>query len=72
VLPQIIVALAVAGPWADSRNAMGRRIVLMIGFSMLPPALRGVSRRLKNPTVLVAAQIFDGIAGASFRDHGGR
>jgi MFS family permease len=37
----------------------------MIGFSMLP--LRCVVfASTQNPTVLVAAQIFDGIAGASF------
>jgi MFS family permease len=64
VLPQIIVALAspAVGRFAER---YGRRIVLMIGFSMLP--LRCVVfASTQNPGVLVAAQIFDGIAGASF------
>jgi MFS family permease len=64
VLPQIIVALAspAVGRFAER---YGRRIVLMIGFSMLP--LRCVVFAVtQNPTVLVAAQIFDGVAGACF------
>jgi MFS family permease len=64
VLPQIIVALAspTVGRLAER---YGRRVVLMIGFSMLP--LRCVVFALsQNPTVLVAAQLFDGIAGACF------
>ena len=64
VLPQIIVALAspAVGRFAER---YGRRIVLMIGFSMLP--LRCVVfAATQNPAVLVAAQVFDGIAGACF------
>jgi MFS family permease len=64
VLPQIIVALAspAVGRFAER---YGRRIVLMIGFSMLP--LRCVVfATTQNPTVLVAAQLFDGVAGACF------
>jgi MFS family permease len=64
VLPQIIVALAspAVGRFAER---YGRRIVLMVGFSMLP--LRCVVfATTQNPAVLVAAQAFDGIAGACF------
>jgi MFS family permease len=64
VLPQIIVALAspTVGRFAER---YGRRIVLMIGFSMLP--LRcAVFATTQNPTLLVAAQLFDGVAGACF------
>lgn len=64
VLPQIIVALAspAVGRFAER---YGRRIVLMIGFSMLP--LRCVVfATSQNPTLLVAAQVFDGVAGACF------
>src|ERR1700722_17047774 len=62
VLPQIIVALAspAVGRFAER---YGRGIVLMIGFSMLP--LRcAVFAATQNPTILVAAQVFDGVAGS--------
>jgi MFS family permease len=64
VLPQIIVALAspTVGRLAETR---GRRIVLMIGFGMLP--LRGLLFAFTvNPAFLVALQVFDGIAAACF------
>jgi MFS family permease len=64
VLPQIIVALAspTVGHFSER---YGRRIVLTVGFAMLP--LRCVIFALtQNPWVLVAAQVFDGIAGACF------
>jgi MFS family permease len=64
VLPQIIVALAspAVGRFAD---AYGRRIVLMVGFGMLP--LRCLLfTTTQNPTLLVAIQALDGIAGAGF------
>ena len=64
VLPQIIVALAspTVGQFSER---YGRRIVLTIGFAMLP--LRCVIFALtQNPWVLVAAQVFDGVAGACF------
>src|SRR5271156_4364736 len=64
VLPQIIVALAspAVGRLAESR---GRRIVLMIGFCMLP--LRGILfATSSNPTLVVAVQALDGIGGACF------
>jgi MFS family permease len=64
VLPQIIVALAspAMGRLAERR---GRRIVLMIGFCMLP--LRGLLFATStNPILVVAVQALDGIGGACF------
>jgi MFS family permease len=64
VLPQIIVALASpsVGRLAERR---GRRIVLIIGFCMLP--LRGLLFATSaNPTLVVAVQALDGIGGACF------
>jgi MFS family permease len=64
VLPQIIVALMspAVGRLAQSR---GRRIVLLIGFCMLP--LRGLLfATSNNPTLVVAVQALDGIGGACF------
>jgi MFS family permease len=64
VLPQIIVAIASpsVGRFAER---YGRRIVLMVGFSMLPLRCM-VFAGTQNPTILVAAQVFDGLAGACF------
>src|ERR1700728_285596 len=64
VLPQIIVALTspAVGRLAQSR---GRRIVLLIGFCMLP--LRGLLFATStNPTLVVAVQALDGIGAACF------
>jgi MFS family permease len=64
VLPQIIVALAspAMGRLAERR---GRRLVLLIGFCMLP--LRGLMFATStNPTLVVAVQALDGIGGACF------
>jgi MFS family permease len=64
VLPQIIVAFAspAVGRFA---GRYGRRIVLMLGFSMLP--LRCIVFAFtQNPSILVAAQVFDGVAAACF------
>jgi MFS family permease len=64
VLPQIIVAIAspAMGRLAERR---GRRIVLIIGFCMLP--LRGLLFATStNPVLVVAVQALDGIAGACF------
>jgi MFS family permease len=64
VLPQIIVALAspAMGRLAERR---GRRIVLLIGFCVLP--LRGLLfATSSNPALVVAVQALDGIAGACF------
>jgi MFS family permease len=64
VLPQVIVALAspAVGRFA---GRYGRRIVLMVGFSMLPLRCLLFSAT-QNPTLLVAVQALDGIAGACF------
>ena len=64
VLPQIIVAAAspAVGRFAER---YGRRIVLIVGFSMLP--LRCLLFAFtQNPTLIVALQVFDGVAGACF------
>jgi MFS family permease len=64
VLPQIVVALTspAVGRFADR---YGRRIVLIIGFTMLP--LRAVIfATTANPTLVIAVQVLDGIAGAGF------
>jgi MFS family permease len=64
VLPQIIVAFAspTVGRFAER---YGRRIVLLIGFSMLPLRCL-VFATTQNPTLLVAVQLLDGVAGAAF------
>ncbi len=64
VLPQVIVALAspAVGRFAER---YGRRIVLMVGFGMLP--LRCLLyATTQNPSLLVAVQVLDGVAGACF------
>jgi MFS family permease len=64
VLPQIIVALAspTVGRVAER---YGRRLVLIIGFVMLP--LRGLFFAMTtNSVLLVALQALDGIAAACF------
>ncbi len=64
VLPQVVVALAspAVGRFAER---YGRRIVLVVGFSMLPLRCL-VFAMTQSPSVLVAAQVFDGIAAACF------
>jgi MFS family permease len=64
VLPQIIVAASspAVGRLAEQR---GRRVALLIGFSMLP--VRGLLFATStNPTLVVAVQALDGIGGACF------
>jgi MFS family permease len=64
VVPQIIVAIAspAVGRLAERR---GRRIVLIIGFCMLP--VRGLLFAVStNPALVVAVQALDGIGGACF------
>jgi MFS family permease len=64
VLPQIVVALAspAVGRFADRH---GRRLVLIVGFVMLP--LRAVIfSTTSNSTLVIAVQLLDGIAGAGF------
>jgi MFS family permease len=64
VLPQIIVALAspAVGRFADR---YGRRLVLIIGFLMLPMRAL-VFSTTSNSVLVIAAQVLDGIAGAGF------
>jgi MFS family permease len=64
VLPQIVVAIAspAVGRFADR---YGRRLVLIVGFVMLP--LRAlVFSTTANSTLVIAVQVLDGVAGASF------
>ncbi|MGD0490421.1 MAG: MFS transporter [Steroidobacteraceae bacterium] len=64
VLPQIVVALAspAVGRLADRH---GRRLVLIVGFAMLP--LRAlIFSTTSNSTLVIAVQLLDGIAGAGF------
>ena len=64
VLPQLVVALLspTLGGLAETR---GRRLVLLIGFCMLP--LRGLLFAVvAQPILVVLVQVFDGIAAASF------
>ncbi|MEA3152020.1 MAG: hypothetical protein QOD56_2959, partial [Gammaproteobacteria bacterium] len=64
VLPQIIVAFASPSVGRVAER-YGRRIVLMVGFGMLP--LRCLLfTATQNPTLLVAVQALDGIAAACF------
>jgi MFS family permease len=64
VLPQIIVALAspAVGRFADRH---GRRLVLIIGFVMLPMRAL-VFSATTNSVLVVGVQVLDGIAGAGF------
>ena len=64
VLPQIVVALAspAVGRFADR---CGRRLVLIVGFAVLP--LRAlIFSTTANPTLVIAVQVLDGIAAAGF------
>jgi MFS family permease len=64
VLPQLLVALLSPqmGRLAETR---GRRLVLLLGFVMLP--VRGLLfAALANPALVVLIQAFDGVAAASF------
>jgi MFS family permease len=64
VLPQVIVAIAspAVGRFADR---YGRRLVLIVGFSMLPLRALMLSRTA-NPALVIALQALDGIAAAGF------
>jgi MFS family permease len=61
MVPQVIVAIL--APWAGRRaNPWGRRPLLLVGFVALP--IRALLFAwTTNPTVLIAAQILDGISG---------
>src|SRR6202522_1144661 len=61
MVPQIIVAIM--APWAGRRaNTWGRRPLLLVGFAALP--IRALLFAwTTNPTILIAAQILDGVSG---------
>src|SRR6202043_3571199 len=61
MVPQVIVAIMApwAGRWA---NTSGRRPLLLVGFAALP--IRALLFAwTTNPTILIAAQLLDGISG---------
>jgi MFS family permease len=61
MVPQVIVAIM--APWVGRRaNVWGRRPLLLVGFAALP--IRAlVFASTTNPTILIAAQILDGVSG---------
>jgi MFS family permease len=61
MVPQVIVAIM--APWAGRRaNTWGRRPLLLVGFAALP--IRAlVFAWTTNPTILIAAQVLDGVSG---------
>jgi MFS family permease len=61
VVPQVIVAIM--APWAGRRaNTWGRRPLLLVGFTALP--IRAlVFAWTTNPTILIFAQLLDGVSG---------
>ena len=64
VVPQLIVAAT--SPWVGAKAQIwGRRPLLLIGFAALP--IRGaLIAMITDPSLLLAAQIFDGITAAVF------
>jgi MFS family permease len=64
VVPQLLVALI--SPWIGRRaELVGRRPLLLLGFAVLP--IRGVLFAvIRDPNVLVVAQLLDGVSGAVF------
>jgi MFS family permease len=61
MVPQVIVAMM--APWAGRQaNTWGRRPLLLVGFAALP--IRAlVFAWTTNPTILIAAQVLDGVSG---------
>jgi MFS family permease len=61
VVPQVIVTLM--APWVGRRaNIWGRRPLLLVGFAALP--IRAlVFASTTNPTILIFAQVLDGVSG---------
>jgi MFS family permease len=61
MVPQVIVAIM--APWAGRRaNTWGRRPLLLVGFAALP--IRAlVFAWTTNPTILIVAQLLDGVSG---------
>jgi len=61
IVPQVIVALM--APWAGRQAQIwGRRPLLLIGFAALPVRAL-LFAWTTDPTVLVAAQVLDGVSG---------
>jgi MFS family permease len=64
VLPQLIVTV-ISPTTGRLAEISGRRVVLLLGFSMLP--LRGLLFALiTDPALIVFIQVFDGVAAACF------
>jgi MFS family permease len=63
MVPQVIVVIM--APWAGRRaNTWGRRPLLLVGFAALP--IRAlVFAWTANPTILIAAQVLDGVSGTT-------
>ena len=63
MVPQVIVAIM--APWTGRQaNMRGRRPLLLIGFAALP--IRAlVFASTTNPTILIVAQLLDGVSGAT-------
>ena len=61
MVPQVIVAIV--APWAGRQaNTCGRRPLLLVGFAALP--IRALLFAwTANPTILIAAQLLDGVSG---------
>jgi MFS family permease len=63
IVPQVIVALM--APWVGSRaKTWGRRPLLLVGFAALPVRAL-LFAWTTNPIVLIAAQVLDGVSGAT-------
>jgi MFS family permease len=63
MVPQVIVAIM--APWTGRRaNMWGRRPLLLAGFAALP--IRAlIFAWTTNPTILIVAQLLDGVSGAT-------
>ena len=63
MVPQVVVAIM--APWTGREaNMRGRRPLLLIGFAALP--IRAlVFAWTTNPTILIVAQLLDGVSGAT-------
>jgi predicted MFS family arabinose efflux permease len=63
MVPQVIVAIM--APWTGRQaNMRGRRPLLLVGFAALP-FLALVFAWTTNPTILIVAQLLDGVSGAT-------
>ena len=62
MVPQVVVAIM--APWTGRQaNMRGRRPLLLVGFAALP--IRAlVFAWTTNPTILIVAQLLDGVSGA--------